>query len=1524
MKNLCVLALIGILLIVPFGDVSAEHDVYKKSDIIPHEYSLKFRIWRIECEYLNDKWSIIKLKDGQSQWEQGKPNIPYRVIHFQTPQPIEKVILRLGKIERTGNIKIVPQIPYYLPGLETFDYTRPLIDERIYNNDRFYPSEWYSLHKVGEGKKDDGQHIYIYNLVINPIRYNPKREIVEYVRDAKITVYYSEKKEYYSLRASEEKYIIITSDAINASGVLNPLVEWKTKKGLSAHVYTVEWISANYQGYDTPEKIRNFLKIKYRDSGLEWVQLVGDVDAVPTRKCKNPWPIQPYDDDWMPADTYYACLDWNSTWDAYDNDHVYGELFDTDGDHNWDHYDLDDAYPDVWVARIAISSTSKLQKWVQNVLTYEKNPPTGRWMDTTVCVAPDAGNAGNAQQVAAKMEEFIVGNNIGQYGYLKKLYGHITRLYEANGTLSRSSFKSAFNSGAGFITWIAHGEVYRIISSGFGTIMSSNDVSTLRNGGKKPTVFGMSCLTNWFDGKECFGEALTEGNLDNGAIAYVGSARITLANVQPGYQASGVGIQMDFMYQMELGKTLDNNRLYAGKALLCGKGGFAEIWFPFWEAATKAFFEYNLLGETNCPIWTDTPRTFNFHLDVNKTPQGTIATILTTDSQTGQPLNNTTVCITNTQGYYYSAKTNLQGKLVLQVPPGIDSVNIVLTRADYKPYMGTANLVDDMPPHTQLIVNPVEPDGENGWYKTSPTISFSSEEGAVTYYRWDEEQYETYSQPFRAPEGIHTLYYYSEDYAKNKEEERRLTFKVDTITPSSEYNVTPWMPDGFNDWYVTQPTVTLSCDESDAKIMYKWDIGKESVYKKALKVPVGIHTLYYYSIDDAGNKEKTHKLKFKVDIDVPRVNCTVSPWLPNGENGWYKDSPKISFSSEDETSASTVYYWWDDDEIKIYTSSFSAPEGEHTLHYYAIDDAGNKCENLSIHIKVDSKAPIVVCEISPSEPNGNNDWYITKPIVTLSTPNETSRIYYSMDDEDYVEYTEDLIIPDGRHKLKFYAIDEAGNRGNVSQKDFKVDTVPPTTNIIILPDDLGDEWYTRSTKVKLDADGASEIYYYWDDDEENVKVYTDEIGVPEGVHTLYYYSMDYAGNKEDIKSKTFKVDKTPPMIKISLPSEMNLSESLTITIHSEDKLSGVDSYYIDFGDGTIVGWTSENSATHIYPRENVYEVIIKVKDVAGNIGIKKHKIKVLKVQTPIGDETEGGAEATSGLGVLLPIAVGSILLLIIIAGGIVYAVKRRKKDIPPQETSYEMRKELMPAHEWAREVSTTYDYTSEEGIASTTPSEITDSTCPKCGNYAEPNAGYCLICGHVFGDDVIKESPVEYDISEAPEAALSPSYLHEYETPSHEDVPTEEYEYVPSPEEKVVEYEDEVPTVAQEKKDESDITRVMTKLEMLATEGTEDKQTRKQIAKPRIISSAAPSKPRIVSVERTEVMSEPQSSQSPPMHKEAAGERTDKECQKCGARGMIKIVDLGPGQEDKLRKLSAKGMAPFKCPVCGHFMIGKI
>ncbi|RLE39873.1 hypothetical protein DRZ77_03430 [Candidatus Woesearchaeota archaeon] len=103
----------------------------------------------------------------------------------------------------------------------------------------------------------------------------------------------------------------------------------------------------------------------------------------------------------------------------------------------------------------------------------------------------------------------------------------------------------------------------------------------------------------------------------------------------------------------------------------------------------------------------------------------------------------------------------------------------------------------------------------------------------------------------------------------------------------------------------------------------------------------------------------------------------------------------------------------------------------------------------------------------------------------------------------------------------------------------KPDCQEPTTTCIFNPPipDGNNGWYVSPVEVTLvakDDKKVAETYYSIDGG--NWTLYTSPFSVSaDGLHTITYYSIDHVGNAEDIKSCTFKIDKTAPIGSIDMP-----------------------------------------------------------------------------------------------------------------------------------------------------------------------------------------------------------------------------------------------------------------------------------------------------------------------------------------------------------------------------------------------------
>lgn len=167
---------------------------------------------------------------------------------------------------------------------------------------------------------------------------------------------------------------------------------------------------------------------------------------------------------------------------------------------------------------------------------------------------------------------------------------------------------------------------------------------------------------------------------------------------------------------------------------------------------------------------------------------------------------------------------------------------------------------DTTPPTTTLETTPTAANGTNGWFKTTPTITLTRNESGSTYYKWEyQSSFTTYLTPVQAPEGQHTLYYYSKDSANNAELVRSASFKVDPSAPSVPSNVKA-MP-------MSSSRIDISWNASTDGIsgvagykLYDADTGNPIYTGSATSCshlglnPLTTHSYYVKAFDNAGNE----------------------------------------------------------------------------------------------------------------------------------------------------------------------------------------------------------------------------------------------------------------------------------------------------------------------------------------------------------------------------------------------------------------------------------------------------------------------------------------------------------------------------------------------------------------------------------------------------------------------------------------------------------------------------------------------
>jgi hypothetical protein len=526
---------------------------------------------------------------------------------------------------------------------------------------------------------------------------------------------------------------------------------------------------------------------------------------------------------------------------------------------------------------------------------------------------------------------------------------------------------------------------------------------------------------------------------------------------------------------------------------------------------------------------------------------------------------------------------------------GIDYSEVVMVTSASSSggsYSFTANAVDRTPPVTTLAVFPALPDTPDGWYTRAPSLSLTrSEQRAVTFFRWDDGNDTEYSRALTAPEGAHVFRFHSQDEAGNAEAEHAFAVRVDTTAPETELEVAP--PDGRAGWYVNAPDIGLG-SEDGAVILYRWPGQDETEYDGPFRAPEGYSSLSYHSVDRHGNVEANRSAEFRVDTVRPASAILTDPAEPDGGNGWFLRPPVIRLETEP---GSGLYYSWDGGPSAPYLLPFQAAEGNHGLSWYAEDTAGNREENRSFWVRVDSIAPSCAAALSPEAPDGNNGYYRSNVTIALSADPDATAIF-RWDSGDWHNYTGPLRAPEGQSTLYYFAVDGAGNRAQERSLELAVDTVPPVTALSLEPD-AGGEWTAESPAVALSSEPRARTFWSIDDGEP--EAYSGHVQLPAGRHSLRYYSVDEAGNGEARRSVGYALDLSDPAGALSAGNLTPL-EGQNVSFDgsgSADADSGVREYRFIFGDGTESGWVKGALVVHAFGRAGLYTVSLTVRDAAG-------------------------------------------------------------------------------------------------------------------------------------------------------------------------------------------------------------------------------------------------------------------------------------------------------------------------------------
>jgi uncharacterized ubiquitin-like protein YukD len=561
-------------------------------------------------------------------------------------------------------------------------------NEGYYNYDGFFETDIVTTELLGKMR---GQQLA--RLSVAPFQYNPTTNQLKVITKLEVKIIFKNidfeghklnKQKYYSpefehvfkgcinyvpLQAKDVittypvKYVIIADPAFQSE--LQPLVEWKTKKGfMVVEGYTNDPLVGN-----TTSSIHAFIKNMYdnattADPAPTYLLIVGDNAQVPS-----------FNTGQHVSDMYYC-------------------EFDGGGDF----------YPEMYYGRFSATIPEEVAVQVYKTLTHEQYTFTDpSFLDEVVLVAGvDASMAptyGNGQINYGTDYYFNSAHNLTVHNYL---YGSGTPITSDMSGASAAIIADV-SDGVSFANYTAH-----CGSSGWSDpSFNTSDVAGLHNNNEFGFMVGNCCQSNKFDDPECFGEALLRAN-NKGAVGYIGGSNNTYwdedywwavgngsISANPTYAGTGLALYDCLMH--ENGELQADWFITAGQMIHAGnlavtQAGGAEQYY--WEI-------YHLMGDPSLMPYIGIPTALTVSHNA-ATPVGTITLSVTTEEHAYVAISMNGVLLD-------AQLADVTGIVNLTFPAisNVGVADIVVTKQFKAPYIGTVQIFPPTGPYVIYSSNAI-------------------------------------------------------------------------------------------------------------------------------------------------------------------------------------------------------------------------------------------------------------------------------------------------------------------------------------------------------------------------------------------------------------------------------------------------------------------------------------------------------------------------------------------------------------------------------------------------------------------------------------------------------------------------------------------------------------------------------------------------------------------------------------------------------------------------------------------------
>ncbi len=422
--------------------------------------------------------------------------------------------------------------------------------------------------------------------------------------------------------------------------------------------------------------------------------------------------------------------------------------------------------------------------------------------------------------------------------------------------------------------------------------------------------------------------------------------------------------------------------------------------------------------------------------------------------------------------------------------------------------------IDKTPP--SIAGSPTTPANAYGWYNTDIIVHFEASDSLSGLYAVTPDQTLSSESAGQSVTGT------AIDKAGNTASYTVSGINIDKTPPIM--SGTPTSAPNTYGWYNTDVTVHFTASDSLS--------GVDDVTPDQTISTEGSDQSVTGSATDLAGNSATYTVS-GINIDKTPPIITGAPTEPANVYCWYNTDVVIQFTASDSLSGV---------ETLTPDQTISSEGADQSITGYATDRAGNTASHTVAGVNID-KTPPTITGAPTTMPNAYG-WYNTDVTVHFTASDSLSGLDTVMPDQT-------LTGEGANQSVTGLAVDKAGNSATYKVNGVNIDKTDPTTSLTIgEPKFATDPTYVTTTTIfTLEAsDAISDVDYTeykigsgaW-------TTYSTPFNVLYfGSHTLYYRSVDIAGNIEDTGSIWIEVNASS----ISYSGDTNGQYSDAVTVNA--------------------------------------------------------------------------------------------------------------------------------------------------------------------------------------------------------------------------------------------------------------------------------------------------------------------------------------------------------------------------------------